>query len=50
MTDFGILDAGFSALRIYALLDGKYVIAGIALALNLVPFATNLVSTAIIRR
>ncbi|KAI0738123.1 hypothetical protein BC629DRAFT_1300472, partial [Irpex lacteus] len=36
--------AWFSSLRVYALLDGKYVIAGIVFLLNLVPFATNMVS------
>ncbi|KAI0769525.1 hypothetical protein BC629DRAFT_1533792 [Irpex lacteus] len=34
--------AWFSALRVYALLDGKYLFAGIVLSLNLVPFATNM--------
>ncbi|KAI0769536.1 hypothetical protein BC629DRAFT_790149 [Irpex lacteus] len=32
----------FSALRIYGLLDGKYLLASMACLLNLVPFATNL--------
>ena len=34
---------GFSALRVYALLDGKKLIAGVVFLLNLVPFVTNLV-------
>lgn len=45
LTNLQISNAGFSALRVYALLDGKYLIAGIVLLLNLVPFATNMVST-----
>ena len=35
---------GFSALRVYALLDGKKLIAVVVFLLNLVPFVTNLVS------
>ncbi|KAI0769500.1 hypothetical protein BC629DRAFT_1533270 [Irpex lacteus] len=38
--------AWFSSLRVYALLDGKYIMAGIVLLLNLVPFGTNMVSAA----
>ncbi|KAI0769495.1 hypothetical protein BC629DRAFT_1292030, partial [Irpex lacteus] len=34
--------AWFSALRVYALLNGNYLLAGIVLLLNLVPFATNM--------
>lgn len=34
----------FAALRVYALLDGKYVMACIIFLLNLVPFGTNMVS------
>ena len=37
--------SGFSALRVYALLDGRKFLAGVVLLLNLVPFALNLVST-----
>ncbi len=45
LTDSQILDAGFSALRVYALLDGKYIVTALVLLLNVVPFATNIVST-----
>ena len=37
--------SGFSALRVYALLDGRKLLAAIVFLLNLVPFAVNLVST-----
>lgn len=41
-----LLNIGFSSLRVYALLLGnKYLIASMVLLLNLVPFATNMVST-----
>ena len=43
-TPFTNMRPGFSALRIYTLLDGKKFLAGIVFLLNLVPFATNLVS------
>lgn len=44
--DFRALNmAGFSALRVYALSNGKYLPAGIVLLLNLVPFGTNMVSS-----
>ncbi|KAI0086731.1 hypothetical protein BDY19DRAFT_907923 [Irpex rosettiformis] len=36
--------ASFSALRVYALMDGKILVTGIVLFLNLVPVGTNLVS------
>ncbi|KAI0086742.1 hypothetical protein BDY19DRAFT_995495 [Irpex rosettiformis] len=36
----------FSALRVYALLDGKILVPGIVLSLNLVPVATNLLREA----
>ncbi len=42
-TDSFILEIVLSALRIYALSDGKHIVAGLVLALNLVPFATNMV-------
>lgn len=45
LADSPNLDAGFSALRVYALLDGKYLVTALVLLLNVVPFATNLVST-----
>ncbi len=45
--NLNILNAGFSALRVYALSDGKYVTTGTVLVLNLVPFATNMVSKTI---
>lgn len=45
LTDSQILDAGFSALRVYALLDGKYFVTALVLLLNVVPFAANIVST-----
>ena len=35
---------GFSALRVYALLDGKKLISGFIFLPNLVPLVTNLVS------
>lgn len=31
-------------MRVYALLNGKYLVAGLVLLLNLVPFGTNMVS------
>ncbi|KAI0769498.1 hypothetical protein BC629DRAFT_1680760 [Irpex lacteus] len=34
----------FSALRVYALSDGRYLIAGLVFLLNLVPVATNMVN------
>ncbi|KAI0086733.1 hypothetical protein BDY19DRAFT_995486 [Irpex rosettiformis] len=36
--------ASFSALRVYALMDGKILVTGIVFLLNLVPVATNLFS------
>ncbi len=44
-----MLVTGFSALRVYALLDGKYIVAGTVFILNLVPLATNIVSVTIRR-
>ncbi|KAI0769492.1 hypothetical protein BC629DRAFT_1292144, partial [Irpex lacteus] len=41
---------GFSALRVYALLDGKYLMASIVFLLNLAPFASNLVPVSLITR
>ncbi|KAI0769528.1 hypothetical protein BC629DRAFT_1442214 [Irpex lacteus] len=41
-------DRGFSALRVYALLDGKYRMAGTVFMLNLVPLATNIYKAATI--
>lgn len=35
---------GFSALRVYALLNGRYLVACLVFLLNLVPFAINMVS------
>ncbi|KAI0769508.1 hypothetical protein BC629DRAFT_1442198 [Irpex lacteus] len=32
----------FSTMRVYALLNGKYLVAGLVLLLNLVPFGTNM--------
>lgn len=40
-----ILAPGFSALRVYALSDTRYIIAGLVFVLNLVPLATNMVCT-----
>ncbi|KAI0825865.1 hypothetical protein BC629DRAFT_31379 [Irpex lacteus] len=34
--------AWFSALRVYALLDGKYIVTALVLLLNVVPCATNI--------
>ncbi|KAI0769534.1 hypothetical protein BC629DRAFT_1533929 [Irpex lacteus] len=34
--------ASFSALRVHALLDGRYITAGVVLLLNLIPFAVNM--------
>ncbi|KAI0769502.1 hypothetical protein BC629DRAFT_785704 [Irpex lacteus] len=36
--------AWFSALRVYALSDGRFLMASVVLLLNVVPFATNMVS------
>ncbi len=47
LADSRIIDTGFSALRVYALLDGKYIVTALVLLLNVVPFAANIVSTGV---
>ncbi|KAI0825867.1 hypothetical protein BC629DRAFT_1451250 [Irpex lacteus] len=44
LTESRILHVGFSALRVYALLDGEYLMTALVLLLNVAPFATNIVS------
>ncbi|KAI0769555.1 hypothetical protein BC629DRAFT_792037 [Irpex lacteus] len=39
----------FSAMRVYALSEGRHIVAGLVFLLNLVPFATNLFNMSIIR-